>query len=154
MKFQIKNRLQKQRAFLRRFGRGWVISNFLEGYWVSKCGKIASMLYPVGSMRELPLILKQRTQKNGYKTIAYKGKNYLVHRLVAREFLGCVHGKIVHHKDSLKGNNGVENLEITTTSKNNKSSYKKRNSNKKILTESIRFYREKHGVNLEEPSDK
>jgi len=50
--------------------------------------------------------------KNGYATISYKGKSYMVHRLVAKSYLKNKHNyDLVNHIDGNRGNNDVRNLE-------------------------------------------
>jgi hypothetical protein len=50
--------------------------------------------------------------KNGYETISYKSKNYVVHRLVAKSYLknkdDC---NLVNHIDGNRSNNDINNLE-------------------------------------------
>ncbi len=52
------------------------------------------------------------SNKNGYNTISYKSKNYLIHRLVGECYLrkkdGC---NIINHIDGDRKNNDVKNLE-------------------------------------------
>jgi len=123
-------------------GGEWKISTLLGNeYWVSNLGSIASMFNPCGSLRKVPHILSQNKSTNGYKTIRFKGKHILVHRVVANEFIGPVVGKIVHHKNGIRFVNHMANLEITSISNNNKHGFKTRKLNKKIITEMIRYYR-------------
>lgn len=61
-------------------------------------------------------ILKQKTDKGGYKRVSLwldgKNKDYLVHRLVALTFIDKIEEKeLINHKDSNPSNNLVENLE-------------------------------------------
>lgn len=48
----------------------------------------------------------------------------LVHRIVAGTFLGNIENMVVNHKDGVKTNNSVENLEIVTYSENVEHAYK------------------------------
>lgn len=61
-------------------------------------------------------ILKQKTDKNGYKRVSLwkrkTSKDFLVHRLVAVAFINKVDGKeCINHIDGNPSNNQAENLE-------------------------------------------
>lgn len=61
---------------------------------------------------------------SGYMEIKIKGTIYRVHRLIAYTFLGPMNGQtIVNHRDGIKMNNAVENLEWCTQSENVKHAY-------------------------------
>ena len=57
---------------------------------------------------------KCRLQKNGYITICIGNKKYYEHRLLMEKFLGRKLKKTeqVHHKNGVKTDNRIENLEI------------------------------------------
>lgn len=81
----------------------------LDGYLVSKCGKIYSEFSDK--------ILKQQTTYNGYKRIKLRGIKYYVHQLVVSSFIGerpvGVNSKFhIDHIDDDKTNNNVSNLRI------------------------------------------
>ena len=136
---ELKTIIDKHGKWLRRFGRDWMVSKTLDGlYWVSKCGKVASILHPVGTIREKPLIIKQRESTNGYLCVSLYGKNKLTHRVLANDFLGDVSKKVVHHKDGNRKNNTVENLEITDYQKNNKHGAINRTSKKNNIKEMLK----------------
>lgn len=62
---------------------------------------------------------KPYINSDGYLQFNYKGKKYLVHRLVAETFLPNPENyTIVNHKDEDKTNNSVENLEWCTNEYN------------------------------------
>lgn len=74
-------------------------------------------------VRRLGQPLKVQRQANGYLQFRLRnndgGKNYYVHRLVARAFLGeCPNGHEVHHRDHDRANNAVANLEYVTRAGN------------------------------------
>lgn len=62
------------------------------------------------------MILKRRTNMNGYQTVTLSqrgcAKNVLVHRIVAEAFIPNPKGlPIINHKDEVRTNNCVDNLE-------------------------------------------
>ena len=88
-----------------------------EKYSVSNKGNVRN--------DETGRILKKSVNNNGYELVSL-GKNsgkLRVHRLVASAFLGDVKGFVIDHIDGNKQNNNVENLEIVTSSENNKRAY-------------------------------
>lgn len=69
-------------------------------------------------------IMKTNIDKHGYErlTLNYKGKSktFKIHILVADSFLTRnENSQVVNHKDGIKTNNNLENLEFTTYSYNN-----------------------------------
>lgn len=93
-----------------------------DGYFISNYGRAFSIRPPTGrgkfldSMREL----KQKTcSNNNYKCVHLFRKMRMIHRLVAREFIGiCPNDHEVSHKDGNSFNNSLENLEYITHSEN------------------------------------
>lgn len=89
----------------------WLEHPRFPGYWVSAAGQIRGVK---GS------VLRPDTVKGGYQRVTLSGKKKkLVHTLVAEVFLGPIPaGHEVNHKDGVKSNNAVSNLEYTTPAQN------------------------------------
>ncbi len=146
MNEELKIRLEQHKMWLLDNTKGegfYTLSEYLNNkYYIFNSGTIYSAFNPCGSLRLVPKKIKQRPLKNGYLSVSLSGKNKLVHRAVADAFIDRVKGKIVHHKDRDKANNCFRNLEVTTSSVNNKHGHVTRKElNKKIITEMIRYYR-------------
>ena len=95
----------------------------LEGfdyYYITEDGKLYSNAY--GELREIA----QQTDRKGYKRVGLSNrKSYRVHRLVARAYIPNPHGyEQVNHKNEIKDDNRVENLEWCTNDYNKKYSAK------------------------------
>ena len=58
--------------------------------------------------------LKPRITRNGYLRVQIGNKDYYIHRLVAEVFIGDITDLEINHKDGIKSNNSVSNLEIVT----------------------------------------
>lgn len=92
--------------------------------------------------------VKPRQNSKGYWRVGLmtNGKqiSYNVHRLVAREYIGSVKGKLVDHIDKNKDNNHYSNLRIlnVTESNHNRSFGKNRNIRKhrKLWVVTIKYY--------------
>lgn len=68
---------------------------------------------------KMDIILSQRTNSNGYKIVVLDGVQLLVHRLVALHFIPNPYQYTqVNHKDGVKSNNHVTNLEWCSASQN------------------------------------
>lgn len=73
-------------------------------------------------------IIKPHTDKKGYKRIGLKignsRKNFYVHRLVASTFISNPKNKTtVNHKNGIKSDNNINNLEWMTIEENLKHAY-------------------------------
>jgi hypothetical protein len=100
-----------------------------ELYKISKSGKIWS--------EKTKKVLSSKIT-NGYEVINILDKAVTVHRFVALTFLENPNNfKIVHHKDSNKLNNNVENLEWTTQKKNINYNQKDTSHPKKVIQLSL-----------------
>lgn len=84
-------------------------------YSISDCGVVINNV--TGEVK------KQGTDKDGYKTVSLyygKQKNYRVHRLVATAFLDKKpETDVVNHKNKIRDDNRVTNLEWCTVEYNN-----------------------------------
>jgi len=59
------------------------------------------------------------TRSNGYRGMRYKGVFILLHRIMYRKFVGQLSPSLViNHKDGVRDNNAVSNLELVTDSEN------------------------------------
>ena len=105
----------------------------IEGYpdyEVSSCGRVRN--------KNTNRVLSQEISSVGYPTIRIfnaerKRKHLNVHILVARAFLDNP-SECVNHKDGVKTNNNVENLEWCTYAYNNQHAYNKHLKKARVLT--------------------
>ena len=91
-------------------------------YQVSNYGRVLST-------RKKHLIMKLKDNGHGYFLVGLwknkKCKNKYIHRLVAESYIpNLENNSQVNHKDGIKSNNHVENIEWCNQSQNNKHAYK------------------------------
>lgn len=78
----------------------------------------------LGNVKKLTKLLKLSKHRQGYLTVSLKGKSYLVHRIVAKTFIGFVDNSLeVNHKNGIKSDNRFKNLEWVTPKENIKHAY-------------------------------
>lgn len=89
---------------------------------IRSCGRVCNAKNGSTSKKR-ERILTQEITVYGYCRVRLfncdgKAKHYATHRLVARAFLGEIDGFEINHKNEIKTDNRVENLEIVTSKQN------------------------------------
>jgi len=79
----------------------------------------------VNTIHKKELILKETISSNGYYTISiYKIGNVLLHRILGTTFIDNPYNKkTINHKNGIKTDNRLKNLEWNTYSENNKHAF-------------------------------
>lgn len=97
-----------------------------------------------GNIRNNKFIMKQQTDRYGYKYICLTKNNiqkkFKVHRLVLETFIGDGSGLVCNHKDKNKTNNNLENLEWVSILENNIHRVKDNNNNVGINFKNGKWY--------------
>lgn len=108
----------------------WAPLDGLPGYEVSTTGLIRSV-QRIGRGRwgaqsyAGRLIKAPICKSTGYAKVRILGKSWSVHRLVAKTFLLKIPGQgVVNHRNGIKTDNRVENLEWSSYSENNAHAYR------------------------------
>lgn len=107
-----------------------------DGYQASNLGRIKALRkvrifgkYADNKRTYPEVIMKQRITNNGYCMVSFcidgKNKYLTVHRLVGKTFIPNPENKAtINHKNGIKTDNRVENLEWNTCSENLKHAYR------------------------------
>lgn len=102
-------------------------------YQIPSCGRVKSLSRVSFSGKSLKTkILRLGTHRQGYLGVNLYSQNnkkyFLVHRLVAEMFIFNPDPELfieVNHKNGIKGNNCVDNLEWVSPSENHRHAYRK-----------------------------
>lgn len=102
----------------------WVKIKGFDCYEVSDCGRVKSLKF------NKERILKPNKRRHGYLAVELNGRSFSIHRLVLESFVPNTENKTdVNHKNGVKFDNRLENLEWCTHSENAKHSFKIGNQN-------------------------
>lgn len=93
------------------------IIGYENDYKISNLGNVKSLPKPCNKYVEKILVPKRN--KKGYLQVKLKGTSCKIHRLVANNFICNIENKPqVNHKNGVKQDNNIDNLEWSTNSEN------------------------------------
>jgi len=108
------------------------IQNYIGGYQISDLGRVKALQKRIFNDRNnafsiyQPRIMKSSIEGGGYLSLTLsrdaKRKSHKIHKLVAEAFLGhvpCGYKEIVDHKNNIRKDNRLVNLQRTTSRHNN-----------------------------------
>jgi hypothetical protein len=116
------------------------VVGYEDAYEVSDCGEVRSVDRIDSAGRKLKgRVLKQYKAPNGYMftSVCANGKKgtRTVHSLMAEAFLGDPGDMWVNHKNGVKTDNSLENLEYVTPGENTIHAYKTGLNKRRVLTQ-------------------
>lgn len=103
-------------------GEEWkFVSELQNEYKISNKGRLMSVNYKGSGYPHIVVL----PEVKGYHRLHRKGRNWSIHRLVCKYFVPNPENKpFVNHKNGIRNDNRVENLEWTTPSENLKHAYR------------------------------
>lgn len=103
------------------------IPGYEQLYQASNYGRIKTLKYNDSKRIHIKTrILKQCLNENGYYIVNLSNKSCRVHRLIAKAFIkkDLNSKNIINHINGIKQDNRLSNLEVCTSSHNNKEAYR------------------------------
>jgi DNA repair exonuclease SbcCD nuclease subunit len=106
------------------FVEEWRPIKKMEGYEISSFGNARRWMKSRNAYKDLIPFPRNKKKPDDYLRICIKGKMKNIHVLVAEEFIPNPDNKpVVNHKDGIKTNNHLRNLERVTRSENLQHAY-------------------------------